>query len=129
MTRHIMHEADVGRLPDLIDDEQERRSQYIDKLPGLTDDDLAAELARGVSYNSRGSHEDMLALVSAEVRRRRRRRHAVPDDEDSDVCRCGSCGVTFADTIAFDRHRLRGRCADPAERGLVPLWSGWKWLR
>lgn len=54
---------------------------------------------------------------------------AVPDDEDSEVCRCGSCGVTFADAIAFDRHRLRGRCADPAERGLVPLWCGWKWLR
>ncbi len=50
------------------------------------------------------------------------------DDEDTS-CRCSSCHVTFADVAAFDRHRYRGHCHDPRERGLVPLWNGWKWLR
>jgi hypothetical protein len=48
------------------------------------------------------------------------------------VCHCTSCHHTFADVAAFDQHRVRGRCQDPAARGLVKvrrlLWVGWAQL-
>ena len=57
--------------------------------------------------------------------------HRRDRDEDTDSCRCARCRGTFTTPAAFDRHRLRGWCADPAERGLVAVprlgRSGWGW--
>jgi hypothetical protein len=47
------------------------------------------------------------------------------------VCHCSTCDQTFADITAFDRHRVRGHCQDPATRGLIKIhrkhWTGWSW--
>lgn len=32
---------------------------------------------------------------------------------------CSACHNTFSGIIAFDKHRLRGKCVDPESRGLV----------
>jgi hypothetical protein len=45
------------------------------------------------------------------------------------TCHCSACHMTFQGIEAFDRHRVRGHCADPATRGLIkitrPHWVGW----
>lgn len=51
------------------------------------------------------------------------------------TCHCGNCHHTFTSPTAFDQHRIGSltnntrTCADPADRGLVPVfkkyWSGW----
>jgi hypothetical protein len=45
------------------------------------------------------------------------------------VCHCSICHRTFTGLSAFDKHRLRGQCCNPADRGLVRIvrqaWAGW----
>lgn len=53
------------------------------------------------------------------------------------ACHCAGCHQTFASISSFDKHRIGSftdpknprRCADPSDRGLVPVfkkyWSGW----
>lgn len=35
------------------------------------------------------------------------------------MAHCSACHRTFGSVSGFDQHRLRGHCAEPAERGLL----------
>lgn len=50
------------------------------------------------------------------------------------ACLCSNCGELFSAITSFDRHRPRGRCRNPAKRGLElsekpdrygTVWSFW----
>lgn len=50
------------------------------------------------------------------------------------ACLCGRCGELFKSITGFDQHRSRGKCRNPARRGLVliekadrygEVWSIW----
>jgi len=43
----------------------------------------------------------------------------------SRLCHCSGCHLTFGGIVGFDAHRYRGRCLDPAERGMVARQGIW----
>ena len=40
---------------------------------------------------------------------------------------CSGCHRTFSTVGAFDRHRLRYECQNPAERGLIQANGVWRY--
>ena len=42
-------------------------------------------------------------------------------------CHCMTCHRTFSSTTAFDQHRRRGACLDPAGVGLIDQDGTWSW--
>lgn len=38
---------------------------------------------------------------------------------------CTTCCLTFTSNAGFDKHRLRGQCVHPSQRGLVEVTDRW----